>query len=478
MSKSRSFSIYLLKEDFNVTNTLKDDHRLDDGIEGNALPDDAVLYVLDNQPTPPWWKSYFGIQKNLTQTLKGAIVFLPVEGRTFAITFGHVFHNLKSESCEYDFGLRVTLNSVDPDKLKSFDSLRPENARRQRTQLSVGSDLTLFDFDRDGTILKSLTGKVKEELMTFFRHATGASSIRISSDVTPVGLLGLCGKLLELYQDETCKISFPDIQNVTPIKDPVVIDALNAKLVDAVRTKDESLVLTIPDIVNYADEMYATFTGEGAGLVYDDVYIDCYYEYLEQSRFNLAIIDELTAVQCRKVAAVLSDLPEGETPLAPSLPGGGSAVAGPARRDRRGRRDLRARKPQGRAEPEPQATPPRRQGAQARPVARAGADPGRRRSWWRDPQPHPAEARRGQREAGAGAGDRPGRPARLRRRSLPSPRRPGAWHSSPERQPLRRRAGARLGDRTPAGPEPIPRDRSRPVTRVPAGACGYLLATR
>ncbi len=56
---------------------------------------------------------------------------------------------------------------------------------------------------------------------------------------------------------------------------------------------------------------------------------------------------------------------------------------------------------------------------------------------------HPAETRRGQREAGAGAGDRPGRPARLRRRSLPSPRCRGARHSSPERQPLRRRAGAR-----------------------------------
>ncbi len=77
-------------------------------------------------------------------------------------------------------------------------------------------------------------------------------------------------------------------------------------------------------------------------------------------------IDELTAAQCRKVAAVLSDPPEGEASLAPPLPGGGSAVAGPARRDRRGRRDLRARKPQGRAEPELQATPPRRSGARGR----------------------------------------------------------------------------------------------------------------
>ena len=291
MSKSRSFSIYLLKEGFDATNALKEDSTLEDGISANDLPEGASLYVLDNRETPPWWKGYFGIQKRLMQTLKGAIVFLPVNDRTFAITFGHVFHNLKPESYEYDFGLRVTLNSVDPDQLKSLDSLMPENARRQRTQLSVGSDLTLFDFDRDSTILKSLTGKVREELKPFFKHATGASSIRISSDVGPAGLTALCGKLLELYQDETYKTSFPDIQNVAPVKDPVIIDALNAKLITAIRAKEDNVVLTIPDIVNYADEMYTTFSGEGSGLVYDDVFIDRYFEYLDSNGFNLATID-------------------------------------------------------------------------------------------------------------------------------------------------------------------------------------------
>ncbi|MFD0917239.1 DUF6119 family protein [Pseudahrensia aquimaris] len=291
MSKSRSFSIYLLKEGFDATNTLKEDSTLEDGVDANDLPEGAGLYVLDSQETPPWWRGYFGIQKHLMQTLKGAIVFLPVNDRTFAITFGHVFHNLKPESYEYDFGLRVTLNSVDPDQLKSLDSLMPENARRQRTQLSVGSDLTLFDFDRDSTILKSLTGKVREELKPFFKHATGASSIRISSDVGPAGLAALCGKLLELYQDDTYKTSFPDIQNVAPVKDPVIVDALNAKLIAAIRAKEDNVVLTIPDIVNYADEMYATFAGEGAGLVYDDVFIDRYFEYLDSNGFNLATID-------------------------------------------------------------------------------------------------------------------------------------------------------------------------------------------
>ncbi len=314
MTKSRSFSIYLLKDGYDAANTLKDDHALDDQMQGDDLPDNATLFVLDNPPTPPWWKSYFGIQQDLTQTLKGAIVFLPVGERTFAITFGHVYHNLKPESYEYDFGLRVTLNCLDPDKLKSLDSLSPEKAKRQRTQMPVGSDLTFFDFDRDSTILKSLTGAVKEEHKPFFKHATGASSIRVSSDVGPDGLADLCAKLLELYEDDAYKTAFPDIQNVSPVKDPVKIDALNAKLIAAFRGKDENLILTIPDIVNYADEMYATFSGEGTGLFYDDVFIDLYYEYLEQAGFDLATASVETLKKHNLVLTNEDGQPRGDRP--------------------------------------------------------------------------------------------------------------------------------------------------------------------
>jgi len=291
MSKTRSFSIYLLKEGQDETNTLKDDHKLDDQIIGNDLPEGAKLYVLDNLPHPPWWKSYFGIQKNLNQVLKGAIIFLPVGDRTFAITFGHVFHNLKDTSYEYDFGLRVTLNCVDPEKLKSTDILEPAGAKRQRTQLPVDSDLTYFDFDRDSTILKSLTGKVKDEHKKLFKHATGASNIRISSDVTPAGLPDLCAKLLELYNDDSYKTAFPEIQNISPVRDPVVIDSLNTKLLEAVHAQDDDLALAIPEIINYQDGLWATFSGAGVGLVYDDVYMARYFEYLDAHDVELNTID-------------------------------------------------------------------------------------------------------------------------------------------------------------------------------------------
>ena len=72
-----------------------------------------------------------------------------------------------------------------------------------------------------------------------------------------------------------------------------------------------------------------------------------------------------------------------------------------------------AREPEGGAEAGPQAAPARRQSPQTRPLARAGAGPGRRRPYRRDPQLHPADPQRQERDGGSGAGCRPGRLARL-----------------------------------------------------------------
>lgn len=287
MSKARPFSIYLLKTGVDATNALKEENNLIESIDSKLIPENATLYLLDNKPTSPWWKAYWGIEKELNQVLKGAIVFLSVNNRCFAITFGHVSHNLKDTSFEYDFGILVTLNAVDSKKLKSLDTLDPGSARRQRIQLPLNSDLTYFDFDRDNTILKSLTGNVKDEYKSLFKHSTGSSNIRISSDLGPEGLHSLCQKLLILYENKTYLTEFPEIQNIVPVKDPQKINRLNNGLLRALQNKEESITLTIPELIDYREGVYITFYGEGGGKVYDDASIEHYYEYLEQNGVNL-----------------------------------------------------------------------------------------------------------------------------------------------------------------------------------------------
>lgn len=304
VAKSRGFSIYLLKEGYDAANALREGHALADNVGATGLPENASLFVLDSAPRPPWWKAYFTIEAELTQVTKGALIFMPVGGRCFALSFGHVSHNLLDMAYEYDFGLRVTLNSLDPRKLKSTDTLDPGAAKRQRTQLPIESELTLFDFDRDSTILRSLTGKVRDEHKDLFRHATGASNLRISTDIEAAELPDLCEKLLSLYQSDAYKAAFPEIQNIVPVRDPAQIEALNGRVLAAFGARDPDLNITVPEIINYSDNLYVTFGGAGRGLVYDDVYIGRYFAYLDEHGVDL---NAMNIEDLRRHVLILTD---------------------------------------------------------------------------------------------------------------------------------------------------------------------------
>lgn len=282
MARSRKFSIYLLKEGYSADNSLVDDHGLGAPTPADHIPEGATLYLAPQPPRPPWWKEYWGIDKELNQSLQGAIVFLPVEERCFAITFGHTYHKLKDECYEYDFGLRTTLNTLDPDEIKSTDILQPESSRRQRIQSPTAANLTFFDIDRNASIFKKLTGKVKDEFKDRFTNTTGASNLSFGSKASPNELLELCEELLEIYLKDDFTVTFPDIQNISPVKDPTVLHRLNEELLTAYENQTVHLVMTIPEIIDHDTDYSISYSGRGKrSESYEDVYITHYREYVD-----------------------------------------------------------------------------------------------------------------------------------------------------------------------------------------------------
>ena len=154
--------LFRSKEKFSPENALKENHKLEKiSVKDTLLPSDAILYIADNKSIEPWWKSYWGINKKLFQTQKGAVIFIPIENRWFALTFGMTHHKLKDVCFEYDFELRTTLNVLDSEKVKSTDILVPENAKRQRIQIPKANSLNYFDIKQNESIIKKLTGDRK-----------------------------------------------------------------------------------------------------------------------------------------------------------------------------------------------------------------------------------------------------------------------------------------------------------------------------
>jgi hypothetical protein len=53
VSKSRPFSIYLLKPEYGAGNSLVEDHKLIELATG-TMPEGASLFILDGKPSDPW----------------------------------------------------------------------------------------------------------------------------------------------------------------------------------------------------------------------------------------------------------------------------------------------------------------------------------------------------------------------------------------------------------------------------------------
>ena len=304
MSRSKNFSVYLLKVGFNAQNSLKEDHNLillDE--DNNNIPQGGSIYYEQYITKAPWWKEYWGIHQNMQQTSVSAIVFLPVNERCFAITFGVSYHNLKDDSYEHDFGIRTTLNTLDPEKIKSTDILIPETAKRQRIQIPTASSLTYFDFNTDESIVKRLTGAVKEEYRDLLHNATGSSNLRFTTTCEPYELSELCANLLNFYLRRDYEHSFPELHNIIPIRDPELISMLENQLLIDFHDESINLTLCIPDIVDYSTNFRVKYRGsKKISKEFEDVYIANYREFVKEhnlpinisllSKHSLCIFDE------------------------------------------------------------------------------------------------------------------------------------------------------------------------------------------
>jgi uncharacterized protein (TIGR04141 family) len=82
-----------------------------------------------------------------------------VEDRWFAISFGGGYQKLEPGAIEHDFGLRVVINTVDHNKLRSADVRTPDdNSTTTRTQASRHSSQEVFEIDPERDLVRGLEG--------------------------------------------------------------------------------------------------------------------------------------------------------------------------------------------------------------------------------------------------------------------------------------------------------------------------------
>jgi uncharacterized protein (TIGR04141 family) len=277
---------------------------LDDEKENKAyplIPDFGLTGTLfvgrQNQSTPDWVAL---LTPYLQMPVEGAfsanisaVLMVTYEKRIFALTFGYGKNLLIDSSWVRDFGLKVTLNRVDPAKLRSIDSKTYEDlVRSTRTQTSRSSKVDSFQLDVARDLVRGVTGDSSDT--TFFKRLTGADALKFSTTVPFADLGDLLDELLAAYEDDTYKQHFGWIDNIKEA-DPIVAFQLDGRLIDALHASDvDGMHLAPADVVEWGNIAGFNFTRGDTGAHYLELELERYLEVLGEK------LPELTLEQLRR----------------------------------------------------------------------------------------------------------------------------------------------------------------------------------
>lgn len=257
--KTQHLTLLLLRESVS---------EFEDALEGPAnleavelsdgLPFEGRLYVQRRSAHPPAWLDFVrtGLATDLTGLVNSgtaAVLLLRAAGRVFALTFGYGRSLLKPDVFVRDFGLKVVLNTVDPDRLKSVELRVIEDmVISRRTDASRASSSGSFGLDPGRDILRGVAGQPRDQAL-YGRQIVGSDAAIAGLKVKFSGLADVAERFLAAYNDTLYRDRFAWVDHVRLVKDGMRIDELNRSLVEALRSDTSRPYLAPPSMLAWAN---------------------------------------------------------------------------------------------------------------------------------------------------------------------------------------------------------------------------------
>lgn len=266
----------------------------------NAV-EDGRLFIGQIYNNPPGWRSFLqevssDLPEKIYSSGAGAVIFVPVRDRFAAVCFGHVHIALDEHVFERQFGLKVTLNSVPREKLRTIDLATPDAVTFQkRIQASRDSDLQDFGVDvlRD---LARVAGGTPNDL-NFARFVAGKDSLSITCKIKASKIHEKCIEIFDKYKEDTYKKDFSWIDNMRRVEEKDLIGELDEKLekalIDLESGELSDLHMAPPEVVNYAEGSIIHYSGLGSrGYEFNCLSIKDYMSEINRCKFKINI-DEI-----------------------------------------------------------------------------------------------------------------------------------------------------------------------------------------
>lgn len=292
-AKTTTLKLRLLRvgQTFTVEGALKEGHRLQE-VSWRGI-DNARLFVGSVYTNPPPWASFLNGQAeqlpDLFNSGCAAVLFVPVDGRTIAVCFGHAHMVMNTHHFESNFGLKVTLNKVERGKLRSIDAATPDATTFQkRVQASRNSDLALFGIDYDRDLLTLAAGTPDDT--GFAKFLAGRDSLSITTVLTPTGIQNKCRQALAAFNATDYRTHYKWVDHIQAVREDDTVRELDNLLFGALQELraggQNDLHLAPPEIVDYTDGNELRFNGLGErGQVFSQLAIEDYVAELERINF-------------------------------------------------------------------------------------------------------------------------------------------------------------------------------------------------
>lgn len=172
-----------------------------------------------------------------------------------AFTFGYGRFLIDTRYFVHDFGIKTALNTLNHDSLRSVDLFTLEDqAVQKKAQASRESSIGVFGIDISRDILRAVTGAPKEGV-TLKNISGGDAVYSFGIEINVNEISGLVDLLSDYYNNESYKEQFSWVDNIRKVKEKNEIDNLDKHLLDNIKLKNKSVLITIPEIIQW-DKIY------------------------------------------------------------------------------------------------------------------------------------------------------------------------------------------------------------------------------
>jgi uncharacterized protein (TIGR04141 family) len=302
--KLQKVTISLLKDELSHEDALRDRTALSAHPVPAIAANRDVLFVASHPPHPPAWKAYVsphvaGSIDDIYAASASAVLLLEASQRLFAVTFGGGRHLLEQDALVQDFGLKVVLNTVAPDQLKSVDAKTiDETTVHTRRDVSRDSAFAAFGLDVSRDLLRAVTGTPQDD--TLAHRLTGADALGVQTRLQVPELPALMKRLLVAYEADDYKQNFDFIDFLRPEKRRDVVRELDEKLVRALDQRDiDDVHLAAPETLEWIDVDGFWFSSTDDDATDSDPHISAYLDSRENVEIDIAQLkhDRLIAVR-------------------------------------------------------------------------------------------------------------------------------------------------------------------------------------